>query len=59
MEVIVATVIATIAVVDQDGALRGFWKDNDLGRFQSVLSCVAGKRLTYRELTDHGLSAAY
>ena len=34
-------------------------KDNDLGRFRSVLGSVAGKRLTYKELTDHGLSAAY
>jgi hypothetical protein len=24
-----------------------------------VLGSVAGKRLTYKELTDHGLSAAY
>ena len=34
-------------------------KDNDLGRFRSVLGSVAGKRLTYKELTDHGLSSAY
>lgn len=34
-------------------------KDNDLGRFRSVLGSVAGKRLTYKELTDHGLSPAY
>ncbi|MDB5467326.1 MAG: hypothetical protein JWQ46_2088 [Phenylobacterium sp.] len=34
-------------------------KDNDLGRFRAVLGSVAGKRLTYKELTDHGLSAAY
>jgi hypothetical protein len=34
-------------------------KDNDLGRFRSVLGSVAGKRLTYKDLTDHGLSAAY
>lgn len=34
-------------------------KDNDLGRFRSVLGSVAGKRLTYKDLTDHGLSPAY
>jgi hypothetical protein len=34
-------------------------KDNDLGRFRSVLGSTAGKRLTYKDLTDHGLSAAY
>jgi transposase-like protein len=34
-------------------------KDNDLGRFRSVLGSVTGKRLTYKELTDHGLSPAY
>lgn len=34
-------------------------KDNDLGRFRAVLGSVAGKRLTYKDLTDHGLSAAY
>jgi transposase-like protein len=28
-------------------------KDNDLGRFQSVLGSVNGKRLTYKELTGH------
>jgi transposase-like protein len=33
-------------------------KDNDLGRFRSVLGCVAGKRLTYKDLTNHALSAA-
>jgi transposase-like protein len=33
-------------------------KDNDLGRFRSVLGSVAGKRLTYKELTDHALSPA-
>jgi transposase-like protein len=34
-------------------------KDNDLGRFRSVLGCVAGKRLTYKDLTNHALSAAH
>lgn len=34
-------------------------KDNDLGRFRSVLRAVAGKRLTYKELTNHALSPAY
>lgn len=33
-------------------------KDNDLGRFRSVLGCVADKRLTYKDLTDHALSPA-
>jgi len=33
-------------------------KDNDLGRFRAVLGSVAGKRLTYKDLTNHALSAA-
>jgi transposase-like protein len=33
-------------------------KDNDLGRFKSVLGAVAGKRLTWKDLTNHALSAA-
>ena len=33
-------------------------KDNDLGRFRAVLGSVSGKRVTYKELTDHALSAA-
>ena len=28
--------IPTLAVVDQNGALRGFWKDNDLGRGNAI-----------------------
>jgi transposase-like protein len=31
-------------------------KDDDLGRFRSVLGSVAGKRLTYKDLTNHALS---
>jgi len=34
-------------------------KSDDLGRFQSVLGSVNGKRLTYKDLTDHALSPAY
>ena len=34
-------------------------KDNDLGRFRAVLGSVAGKRMTYKDLTDHALSAAF
>jgi transposase-like protein len=33
-------------------------KDNDLGRFRNVLGSVAGKRLTYKDLTNHALSPA-
>jgi hypothetical protein len=33
-------------------------KDNHLGRFRAVLGSVAGKRLTYKDLTNHGLSPA-
>jgi len=33
-------------------------KDNDLGRFRNVLGSVAGKRLTWKDLTNHALSAA-
>jgi hypothetical protein len=29
-------------------------EDDDYGRFRTVLSSVAGKRLTYKELTGHG-----
>lgn len=31
-------------------------KDSDFGRFSKVLSSVAGRRLTYKELTAHGLA---
>jgi len=34
-------------------------KDNDLGRFRSVLGSVAGRRLTYKDLTNHGLSPVW
>lgn len=34
-------------------------KESDLSRFRSVLRAVAGKRLTYKELTNHALSPAY
>ena len=34
-------------------------KQNDLGRFQTVLGSISGKRLTYKDLTDHALSPAY
>lgn len=30
------TQIPTLAVVDQNGALRGFWRDNDLGRGNAI-----------------------
>jgi transposase-like protein len=33
-------------------------KDNDLGRFRAVLGSAAGKRLTYKDLTNHALSPA-
>ncbi len=33
-------------------------KDNDLGRFRSVLGSVAGKRLTWKDLTNHAFSPA-
>jgi transposase-like protein len=33
-------------------------KDNDLGRFRNVLRSVAGRRLTYKDLTNHALSPA-
>lgn len=33
-------------------------KDNDLGRFRHVLGSVAGRRLTYKDLTNHALSPA-
>lgn len=33
-------------------------KDNDLGRFRSVLRATSGKRLTYKDLTNHALSPA-
>lgn len=34
-------------------------KDDDLGRFQSVLGSVRGKRLTYKDLTNRDLSVAF
>ncbi|MFN3521003.1 MAG: IS1595 family transposase [Phenylobacterium sp.] len=34
-------------------------KDNDLGRFRNVLGSVAGKRLTWKDLTNHALSPAF
>lgn len=34
-------------------------KDNDLGRFRAVLGSIAGKRLTYKDLTNHDFSPAY
>lgn len=34
-------------------------KDNDAGRFRAVLGSVVGKRLTYKDLTNHDLSPAY
>jgi transposase-like protein len=34
-------------------------KDNDLGRFRSVLGSVAGKRLTWKDLTNHDLSPVF
>ncbi|MBS0362350.1 MAG: IS1595 family transposase [Proteobacteria bacterium] len=34
-------------------------KDDDRGRFLSVLGAVSGKRLTWKDLTNHDLSAAY
>lgn len=34
-------------------------KDNDAGRFRAVLGSVVGKRLTYKDLTNHALSPAY
>ena len=33
-------------------------KDNDLGRFKSVLGAAGGKRLTWKDLTNHALSTA-
>lgn len=33
-------------------------KDDDYGRFARVVSSIIGKRLTYRELTNHDLSPA-
>jgi len=33
-------------------------KGSDYSRFASVLSCIVDKRLTWKDLTDHGLSAA-
>ncbi|MGH6955655.1 MAG: IS1595 family transposase, partial [Caulobacteraceae bacterium] len=33
-------------------------KDRDYGRFAKVLSSVVGKRLTYQELTGHGVTEA-
>ena len=33
-------------------------KDNDGGRFRKVLSSVAGRRVTYKELTSNGATAA-
>jgi hypothetical protein len=30
------TQVPTLAVVDQNGALRGFWKDNELGRGNAI-----------------------
>lgn len=30
------TEVPTMAVVDQNGALRGFWRDNDLGRGNAI-----------------------
>ena len=33
-------------------------KGTDLTRFRSVLGSVAGKRLTWKDLTNHALSAA-
>lgn len=32
--------------------------DNDRGRFRKVLSSVTGKRITYKELIGHGVTAA-
>jgi transposase-like protein len=34
-------------------------KDNDLGRFRRVLGSVAGKRLTWKDLTNHDLSPVW
>lgn len=33
-------------------------KDNDYGRFAKVVSSISGKRLTYKDLMDRGLSPA-
>jgi transposase-like protein len=33
-------------------------KDNDAGRFKKVVSCVAGRRLTYKALITHATSEA-
>jgi len=34
-------------------------KANDFGRFAKVVSSISGKRLTYKDLTDHALSPAH
>lgn len=34
-------------------------KDNDLGRFRRVLGSVAGRRLTWKDLTTHDLSPVW
>lgn len=34
-------------------------KADDRGRFRSVLGAVGGKRLTWKDLTNHDLSAAF
>ena len=34
-------------------------KGTDLTRFRAVLGSVSGKRLTYKELTSHAISAAF
>jgi transposase-like protein len=34
-------------------------EDNDLGRFKSVLGMVGGKRLTWKDLTNHDLSPVW
>lgn len=31
-------------------------RGNDLGRFRAVLGSTSGKRLTWKDLMDHGLS---
>ncbi len=43
------------AYVDEQAHRFNNRKDNDAGRFESVLVSVNGKRLTYRTLTERGL----
>ena len=55
-----AVVVKFWMAITMDEQLRRFneRKASDFGRFAKVVSSIIGKRLTYKDLTDHALSPA-